>query len=141
MNYWLIKGILIISLMVLMYFLFRPARSDSSLALRRIGMFLIMVAAVFAIIFPGLFNRFAQSIGVMSGTNLLVYMLVIVILAQMASSYRKDMASQQKLTTLARKIALMEEENSGAEPRNLGNLPDESGVEGNPGPYKPQDGE
>lgn len=114
MNYWLIKGILIISLMILMYFLLRPAKTDSSLALRRIGMFLIMVAAIFAIIFPGLFNRFAHLIGVMSGTNLLVYILVIVILAQMASSYRKDIASKEKLTTLARKIALMEESESQA---------------------------
>ncbi|MFZ1383188.1 MAG: DUF2304 domain-containing protein [Scrofimicrobium sp.] len=145
MNYWLIKAILIVSLLLVMYFLVRPVRTDSSLALRRIGMFLVMVAAMFAIIFPGLFNRFAHSIGVMSGTNLLVYILVIVILAQMASSYRKDMASQQKLTTLARKIALMEEtektvlqdETGSASPEGHveeGNEPDE---EASSGPSKP----
>lgn len=136
MNYWLIKGILIVSLVILMYFLLRPVTTDSSLALRRIGMFLAMVAAMFAIIFPGLFNRFARSIGVMSGTNLLVYILVIVILAQMASSYRKDMASQQKLTTLARRIALIEEAEQSARQEQLDSAsPDGRATEeSSPGP-------
>ncbi len=111
-SYWLIKAILIISLVVVSYFLVRPVKSDSSLARRRIVMLLILLAAIFAIIFPGLFNEFARSIGVMSGTNLLVYLMVIVILAQMASNYRKDAQSQQKLTVLARKIALLEAERS-----------------------------
>ena len=107
-SYWLIKAILIIALVVVSYFLVRPVKNESSLARRRVVMLLILLAAIFAILFPGLFNDFARSIGVMSGTNLLVYLMVIVILAQMASNYRKDAQAQQKLTTLARKIALME---------------------------------
>lgn len=107
-SYWLIKAILIIALVVVSYFLVRPVKSESSLARRRVVMLLILLAAIFAIIFPGRFNDFARSIGVMSGTNLLVYLVVIVILAQMASNYRKDAQTQQKLTALARKVALME---------------------------------
>lgn len=110
MDYWLIKGILIVSLVIVAFVIVRPVKTDSSLALRRIGMFLVLLAAIFAVIFPEIFNRFAKSIGVMSGTNLLVYLMVIVLLAQMASSYRKDLATKEKLTTLARQIALMESE-------------------------------
>ena len=42
----------------------------------------------------------------MSGTNLLVYMLVIAYLAQMASTYRRDAAAEEKVTELARQVAL-----------------------------------
>lgn len=115
-DYWLIKTILIVALVVVSYFLVRPVKSDSSLARRRITMLLILLTAIFAIIFPSLFNDFARSIGVMSGTNLLVYLMVIVILAQMASNYRKDAQAQQKLTVLARKIALLEAERSTSGP-------------------------
>lgn len=120
MDYWLIKAILIVALLIVAYFVVRPVRSETSLALRRIGMFLVLLAAIFAIIFPELFNRFARAIGVMSGTNLLVYLMVIVILAQMATSYRKDAAARRKLTALARKVALMEaeqDESKRSEPR------------------------
>lgn len=110
MDYWLIKAILIVALLIVTYFVIRPVKSETSLAIRRIGMFLVLMAAIFAIIFPELFNRFARAIGVMSGTNLLVYLMVIVILAQMATSYRKDAAARRKLTALARKVALMEAE-------------------------------
>lgn len=110
MSYWVIKCILIGALLVVTYFILRPARSETSLALRRVGMLLALAAAIFAVVFPELFNRFARSIGVMSGTNLLVYLMVIVILAQMASSYRKDLLAKQKLTALARRVALMEAE-------------------------------
>ena len=108
MDYWFIKAVLILALLVVGYFMVRPTRSDSSLALRRIGLLLVLMAAVFAIIFPEVFNNLARAIGVASGTNLLVYLIVIVILAQMASSYRKDLAAKRKLTALARKLALME---------------------------------
>lgn len=108
MGYWLIKGILLTALLIVTLIVVRPIKTDSSLAIRRASMFLTLLAAVFAIIFPEIFNRFARSIGVMSGTNLLVYLMVIVILAQMASSFRKDAEAQQKLTVLARKVALME---------------------------------
>ncbi len=110
MDYWLIKAILIGSLLAVTYFVIRPIKTDSFLALRRIGMLLILSAAVFAVIFPEVFQRFARSMGVMSGTNLLVYLMVIVLLAQMASAYRRDAATREQLTVLSRKIALMEAE-------------------------------
>ncbi len=105
-SYWLIKSLLIVGLILITYVLVRPTRSASSLAVRRIGMLLVLAGAVFAILFPSLFNDFARLVGVTNGTNLLVYLLTIALFAQMATSYRRDAALDQKLTALAREVAL-----------------------------------
>lgn len=105
-SYWLIKALLILALIAITVVLMRPSRSASSLALRRIGMLLVLVAAVFAILFPGLFNTFAHAVGVSNGTNLLVYLLTIALFTQIASSYRRDTRLDQRLTILAREVAL-----------------------------------
>ncbi len=106
MNYWLIKLLLVAALAGITLFLVRPVRTDTRLALRRLGMLLLVVVAVFAILFPSWFNRFAQAVGVASGTNLLVYLLFVALLAQMASSYRREVALQRQITRLARTVAL-----------------------------------
>lgn len=105
-HYWLIKSLLIVALIAATYLLVRPARTASTLALRRIGLFLILGAAVFAILFPGVFNRFALALGVVTGTNLLVYLLAVALFAQMATSYRRDAAMQARVTALAREVAI-----------------------------------
>lgn len=114
-SYWLIKALLILSLIIITFVLVRPTRSASSLAIRRIGMLIILGGAVFAILFPGVFNSFARTIGVSNGTNLLVYLLVIALFAQMASSYRRDAQLNEKLTTLAREVALARRESEQTE--------------------------
>lgn len=106
MHYWLIKTLLILALIATTFFLVRPVQTEKSLAVRRIGMLLVIIAAIFAIIFPELFNQFARLVGVESGTNLLVYLLVVALFAQMVSGYRRDLAAEAKLTELARAIAL-----------------------------------
>lgn len=105
-HYWLIKSLLIVALIAATYLLVRPARTASTLALRRIGLFLILGAAVFAILFPSVFNRFALALGVVTGTNLLVYLLAVALFAQMATSYRRDAAMQARVTALAREVAI-----------------------------------
>ncbi|MFT0761457.1 DUF2304 domain-containing protein [Scrofimicrobium sp. R131] len=106
MSYWLIKTILIIGLVVVTYFMMRPIKSANHLALRRLGVMLIVVAAGFAVVFPDVINRLAWLIGVTSGVNLLVYVLFLVVFTQMATGYRRDSANDRKLTLLARALAL-----------------------------------
>lgn len=120
MSYWMIKTLLVTALIVVTYLVIRPVKTASSLAVRRLGMLVIMLAAIFAIIFPEVFNRFAHAIGVQNGTNLVVYLLVIAIFAQMATSYRRDAGAEARLTELARQVALQQsmakECNRGCEP-------------------------
>ena len=113
--YWLIKTLLVVSMIAITYFLVRPTKTANSLAVRRIGMLLVIVSAVFAILFPSVFNTFARYIGVASGINLLVYLLTITLFSQMASSYRRDRMLNEKLTTLAREVALARRDDEGPE--------------------------
>ena len=106
MNYWLIKTLLVVALIVVTYLVIKPPKTASSLAVRRIGMLLVLASAGIAIVFPEVFNGLARAIGVQSGLNLVVYLLVIALFAQMATSYRRDAAAEAKLTELARQVAL-----------------------------------
>ncbi len=106
MSYWLIKTLLLIGLLVVAYFMLRPVRSAGHLAMRRLGVMLIVAVAVFAVVFPEIVNTVAQAIGVYSGVNLLVYILILAVFTQMATSYRRDVSNERKLTLLARAIAL-----------------------------------
>ena len=109
-SYWLIKTLLIIGMIGITHFLVKPTKTANSLALRRIGMLLVILSAMFAILFPSVFNTFARQLGVASGINLLVYLLTIALFAQMASSYRRDRTLNEKLTALAREVALARRE-------------------------------
>lgn len=106
MNYWLIKTLLVVALIIVTYLVIKPPKTASSLAVRRIGMLLVLASAAVAIVFPEVFNGLARAIGVQSGLNLVVYLLVVALFAQMATSYQRDAAAEAKLTELARQVAL-----------------------------------
>lgn len=106
MHYIVIKTILIIGLLAVAYFMLRPVKSASHLALRRIWMMLIVVIAAIAVIFPEWLNGLARVAGVASGVNLVVYILVIAVFTQMATTYRRDLATERKITELSRALAL-----------------------------------
>lgn len=106
MSYWLIKLLLLLALVVVAIVMVRPVKSANHLALRRLCVFVAVLFAAFAIIFPDTMNRLAWSLGVQSGVNLLVYVLVITFFGQIVSAYRKDTANERKVTLLARAIAL-----------------------------------
>ena len=106
MSYWLIKSILVLGLILVTLALLRPVRSTSHLALRRVGFIILLFGSAFAVIFPDVLHRVAKAIGVTSGINLLVYILFLMVLAQMAVAYRRDLATERKITELSRKLAL-----------------------------------
>ncbi len=106
MSYWLIKTLLIVGLIAVAYVMLRPVKSANHLALRRLGVMLIVVLAGLSVIFPDVVNRLARMIGVTSGVNLLVYVLFLAVFTQMAVGYRRDLATDRKITALARAVAL-----------------------------------
>ncbi len=105
-EYWLIKTILLIALAAVGWLTIRPARSANHLAIRRLGMMVIILFAFFAVLFPSLLNELATRVGVERGINLLVYVLVLAFFVQMATSYRRDSEADKRLTLLARAVAL-----------------------------------
>lgn len=105
-TYWLIKAVLLLALIVFAAVIIRPVKSQSHLALRRLGVLVVIIFAGFAIVFPHLLNDLATFMGVERGINLLVYTLVLAFFMQMATTYRRDAEAEHRITQLARAVAI-----------------------------------
>ena len=104
--YIAIRVLLLLALALTAWWLVRPVSSASSLALRRIGIGVLVAAAIVAILVPSLANTVARAIGVERGVNLIVYGLVIALIAQMVTGYRREARAEARMATLARSLAL-----------------------------------
>lgn len=104
--YIAIRVLLLLALALTAWWLVRPVSSASSLALRRIGIGVLVAAAIVAILVPSLANTVARAIGVERGVNLIVYGLVIALIAQMVTGYRREARAEARMAALARSLAL-----------------------------------
>ena len=86
-------------------------RSRSSLrgqARRKILAALTMVAGVLAVLFPDALQALAEAVGVTRGTDLLVYVLALVIIYLVGSVSVRFREQEARLVQLARQVALSE---------------------------------
>jgi small membrane protein len=84
-------------------------RSRSSLrgqARRKILAVLTMVAGVLAVLFPDALQALAEAVGVTRGTDLLVYVLALVIIYLVGSTSVRFREQEARLVQLARQVAL-----------------------------------
>lgn len=81
---------------------------ERSLALKRIFAILFVVAAVLAIIFPNALTAVAHFLGVGRGTDLLLYIFIVMVLLFAVAVVRAKARSDARVTQLARAVALME---------------------------------
>ncbi|QBE49417.1 DUF2304 domain-containing protein [Leucobacter triazinivorans] len=81
---------------------------ERSLALKRIFALLFVVAAIFAIVFPNSLTAIAHFFGVGRGTDLLLYVFIIMTLLFAVATVRAKARSDARVTNLARAVALME---------------------------------
>ena len=101
--YLAIRVLLLLALAASAWWLMRPVTSASSLALRRLGIGLLVTAAILV---PSLANTVAHAIGVERGVNLIVYGLVLASIAQMITAYRREARAEARMARLARALAL-----------------------------------
>ncbi|MET0725420.1 MAG: DUF2304 domain-containing protein [Leifsonia sp.] len=101
-----IQILLVIGVLVVGLFLARPGGSDSHLALRRLFMAGFVIVAIVSIIFPQWLSWLANLIGVGRGADLLLYALVLAFLVFVATTYRRNVAVNRRITRLAREVAL-----------------------------------
>jgi hypothetical protein len=88
-------------------------RSRTSLrgqARRKIFAVLTVVAGVLAVIFPSIPQALADFVGVDRGTDLLLYVLAVVIIYFIGSTSVRFREQQDRLVRLARELALAETE-------------------------------
>ena len=103
-----IKIILVVAIAGIALIAMRAPRGARNLAMRRIALLGFGVLAALTVIFPDVWNRLANAVGVGRGSDLLLYLFIVVVLAYMASTYLRFRAVEAQLTLLARRIALDE---------------------------------
>lgn len=103
-----IQFLLILAVVAIGWLVMRRTGADSHLAIRRMLMGLFIVAAIASILFPQWLTWLAGLVGVGRGTDLLLYVLVVVFIVFIYTQRRKNLAVQRQFTLLTRRIALMD---------------------------------
>lgn len=88
--------------------LMRSSSNARHLAVRRLLLVGFIIVGVVSILVPDLTTHVANAIGVGRGADLVLYMLLIVVLGFIATTYRRFRAMERQLTLLTRRLALDE---------------------------------
>lgn len=102
----IIKAILLVAALALAYTAARTASSPGHLALRRIAIVGTAVAAAFAVLFPDTVTEAARLVGVGRGTDLVVYVFIVVTLVGWLGTYRRLTELDNRITQLVRTQAI-----------------------------------
>ncbi|WP_310018312.1 DUF2304 domain-containing protein [Microbacterium resistens] len=103
-----IQILLIVGVVAIGAVFMRRTGADSHLAIRRMLYGVFVLVAILSILFPEWLTWAANLIGVGRGTDLLLYVLVLMFLVFVYTQSRRNAADQRRLTMLARQVALME---------------------------------
>jgi hypothetical protein len=77
-------------------------------AVRRLLLLGFIVLAIVSVLYPTLLTRVASWVGVGRGTDLVLYLLFVLVLGFMASTYRRFRDLEHQITVLTRRLALDE---------------------------------
>lgn len=105
-NQLLIKILLIAAIAVIGLVIVWPGRGARRLALRRLGLLMLIAIAAVAVLFPELSNKVANLVGVGRGADLLLYGLVIVFIGYVATARVHNHRVDVHLTELTRALAI-----------------------------------
>jgi hypothetical protein len=105
-NQLVIKIILIALFVAFAFVLIVPVSGARRLAVRRILLLLTTIAGIVAIAFPELLNSLANLVGVGRGTDLVLYVLVVVFVGNAISNSISHRQLEREMTMLARKAAI-----------------------------------
>ena len=106
----IIKWLLVPAIIAAVYLSLRARSSLRGQARRKIIAFLTVIAGAVSVIFPGTLQTLADWIGVTRGTDLLVYVLALVIIYLVGSTSVRFREQEARLVLLAREQALSEAE-------------------------------
>lgn len=104
----IIKVLLITGTLVLGLLALRGKMSGTSLAVRRLGGAGIIVVGTVLVLWPNLTTQVANAVGVVRGTDLLLYALVMAFMFTTVTAAQKLYDIEQRMTALTREMALLE---------------------------------
>lgn len=87
-------------------YLIRSVPSDRHLAIRRMLLFLALLAGVVVVMVPEWLTALARLLGIGRGTDLLLYGSILVFLLYVVTDYKRSMRQERLMTALARELAL-----------------------------------
>lgn len=102
----LIKVLLLLAIVAIAWFFLRSAPGSRGRAVRTLAVLAFAAIAALSVLFPQILTAVAHVVGVGRGTDLLLYGLVVLVLAFMASVQRRARHLEAQLTRLARRQAL-----------------------------------
>lgn len=101
-----IQGLLITSIIALLVYLLRSRRSAQSKAWVKVGYLAFVLAGVYAVLRPNDTTVVAHWLGVDSGTDLMLYALIIAFSFTTLSTYLRFKDLELRYARLARAVAL-----------------------------------
>jgi hypothetical protein len=102
-----IKSLLIAAVVLLALVLAR-GHGARRLAVRRLGLAAFAGLAVVSILKPDLATWVAQRIDVGRGTDLLLYLMIVIFFSYVSTRYVREQRTLRQLTALSRRVALIE---------------------------------
>jgi len=105
-----IKFLLVPAVVLAVVFALRSRVSLRGQARRKILAGLTVFAGVLAVIFPSILQSLADFVGVDRGTDLLLYLLAVVIIYLVGSTSVRFREQESRLVRLSREVALAETE-------------------------------
>ncbi len=89
-------------------FVLARSRGARHQAIRRLLLMVFVIAAASSVFVPEWWTKAANLVGVGRGTDLLLYLLVLVFLAFVATTYRRFRHLEEQNTELARAVAILQ---------------------------------
>ena len=106
----IIKALLVPGVLCAVFFSLRARASLRGQARRKMLAVATVVLGVLAVLFPSLLQDLADLVGVVRGTDLLFYLLALVIIYLVGSTSVRFREQEDRLVRLARQVALAEAE-------------------------------
>ena len=108
MKHTAIQAILIVVILLTLLYAIRKRSSTRFEASEKILFLIFVIVSVMAVIEPNALTRIAKLVGVGRGADLLLYLLILAFIFVVLNIYLKFKELEQKITELARRIALNE---------------------------------
>lgn len=119
----LIQVVLITSVGIIMITTLQRRTSQRSQALKKIGLVAVSILAVAAIAAPSLVQDLAELLGIGRGTDLIIYVTAVALLYIATDVYLRFQETDQKISELARRMAIDEAARRTQATDSIGNLP------------------
>ncbi|MFT4165600.1 MAG: DUF2304 domain-containing protein [Microlunatus sp.] len=137
MQIMIIKPLLILCFVILLVFVFRQRSRAGLRAGSRIAALALAIAAIAFVLDPDIPQALAEFVGVGRGTDLVLYILVVVFAVTSMSLYFGQRAMQVQVQQLARRLAISDAVATDGPPRPKGefvaSLPVPRDIEGDTG--------